>query len=700
MRIAKTLKRNIGMLTIGFIMVAAVLLFYYNTMAYTEKNGTVNGTYVNIRTSAGTAGNTNKLTYNGNYVQLNIGDSVRIIDETHAADGALWYKIKFSYTGGVELTGFVHGNYVDVENPSYEPDGNFENYLNAQGFPESYKPGLRMLHAKYPNWVFVADQLDYEWTEVIQNESLVGRNLVWYDSISSWKSLAPGSYDRDKGTWNSFDGTSWVSASEELISYSMDPRNFLDEKTIFMFELLSFDAGIHKEENVESLLTGTFMGNAEAVTGKTYARTFMEAAAQSGVSPYHLASRVIQEVGTSGTTGGVTGNYRPATGNVYTGLYNFYNIGAYAHDGRGAVENGLIYASKTDFETLRPWNTRYKAIVGGAAFIGSGYINIGQDTLYYEKFDLIGTPYTHQYMANVQAPKSEAVKMSNAYSDTMKKTIPLVFKIPVYKNMPATAYECPTGDGSPNNVLDNIVVEGYSLTPTFSKFTTQYDLIVSHTVESIKISASAMDGKAIISGTGKKMLQVGSNLFEIRVTANNGAVRTYTLMVVRKAANDNGNEPATGIPEEPTTGSGTVGTAEYSTSYNVQDDIYITGIQPDTAVSDFKSVFTLKGCTMEIYQADGKNPLTGNIGTGSRILIRDMNGTGVKEYACIVYGDINGDGQVDIVDMLYMKRHILGTSSLNGLREIAADVNKKGGIDIVDMLYMKRHILGRSYISQ
>ncbi|MCI8670130.1 MAG: hypothetical protein HFI34_11540 [Lachnospiraceae bacterium] len=700
MGIAKTLRRNIGMLTIGLIVVAAVSLFYYNIMAYTEKNGTVNGTYVNIRTSAGTAGNSNKLTYNGNYVQLNIGDSVRIIDETHAADGALWYKIKFSYTGGVELTGFVHGNYVDVENTSYEPDGDFENYLNAQGFPESYKSGLRMLHAKYPKWVFVADHLDYEWAEVIRNESLVGRNLVWYNSISSWKSLAPGSYNWDKGTWNTFDGSSWVSASEELISYSMDPRNFLDERTIFMFELLSFNAGIHKEENVESLLNGTFMGHAEAETGKTYARTFMEAAAQSGVSPYHLASRVIQEVGTSGTTGGVTGNYRPATGNVYTGLYNFYNIGAYAADGRGAVENGLIYASRSDPMNLRPWNTKYKAIVGGAIFIGSGYINIGQDTLYYEKFDMIGDPYTHQYMSNIQAPKSEAVKMSNAYTETMKQTIPLVFKIPVYKNMPAAACECPTGDGSPNNVLDNIVVDGYSLTPTFSKFTTQYDLIVPHTVESIKISAAAMDGNAVISGTGKKTLQVGSNLFEIRVTASNGGVRTYTLTVVRKAANDVGNEPSPKPPEEPTTGSGTVGTAEYSTSYNVQDDIYITGIQPGTAVSSFTSAFTLKGCTMEIYQADGKTPLTGYIGTGSRILIRDMNGTGVKEYACIIYGDINGDGQVDIVDMLYMKRHILGTSSLNGLREIAADVNKKGGIDIVDMLYMKRHILGRSYISQ
>lgn len=700
MRIAKTMKRNVCILTIGFIIVAAISLFYYNTMAYTEKTGTVNGTYVNVRTSAGTAGNSNKLTYNGNYVQLNVGDTVKIVDEAYAADGSLWYKIKFSYTSGAELTGYVHSNYVDVANNPYVTDGDFENYLNSQGFPESYKPALRALHAKYPNWVFVADNLDYDWNEVIENESLVGRNLVWYDSISSWKSLAAGSYNWDKGTWNTFDGTNWVSASEELISYCMDPRNFLDEKTIFMFELLSFDASIHKEENVESLLTGTFMSKTTVENGKTYARTFMEAAAQSGVSPYHLASRVIQEVGTSGTTGGVTGNYRPSTGNVYTGLYNFFNIGAYAHDGRGAVENGLIYASKTDSATLRPWNTKYNAIVGGSIFIGTGYINIGQDTLYYEKFDLVGTPYTHQYMANVLAPKSEAAKMSNAYTGDMKSTIPLVFKIPVYKNMPAAACECPTGDGSPNNVLENIVVDGYSLTPTFSKFTTQYDLIVAHSVENIKISATAMDGKATIAGTGKKSLQVGSNIFEIRVTASNGSVRTYTLTVVRRAENDNGNEePASGA-EEPTTDSGYVGTAQYSTTYKVQDNIYITGIQPETTVSDFKSKFILKNCTIELFQSDGKTVLTGNVGTGSKILIRDSNGTGVKEYACIVYGDINGDGLIDIADMLYMKRHILGASVLGDLKEIAADVNKKDGIDIVDMLYMKRHILGHGLISQ
>ncbi len=700
MEVAKRFRRNVCVLTISVIAVAAVVLFYFNIMAYTEKTGTINGTNVNVRTSAGTLGDGNRLSYSGKYVQLGVGHTVRITDETYAVDGSLWYKIKFSYTNSAELTGYVHSNYVDVDNSSYVPDGNFENYMNSQGFPESYKPGLRALHAKYPKWVFVADKQDYSWDEVVKSESLVGRNLVWYSSISSWKSLEAGAYDWDKGTWfTTFDGASWVAASKELISYCMDPRNFLDEKTVFMFEQLSFDATIHKETNVESLLTGTFMGNATVEGGKTYAKAFMEAAAQSGVSPYHLASRVIQEVGSAGTSGGVTGNYRPTTGNVYTGLYNFFNIGAYAHDGKGAIENGLIYASKTDTDTLRPWNTKYKAIVGGSIFIGSGYINIGQDTLYYEKFDLVGTPYTHQYMTNILAPKQEATKMSNAYSSTMKATIPLAFKIPVYKNMPTSVCECPTGDGSPNNVLESIVVDGYSLTPTFSKFTTQYDLIVAHSVESIKISATAMDGKATIAGTGKKSLNIGSNTFEIRVTANNGSVRPYTLTVVRKEQNGGSEKPTDAI-EEPTTNTGNVGTAEYTTKYNVLDNIYITGIQPNTTVSDFKSKFTLKGCTMEVFQSDGKTVLSGNVGTGSKVLIRDSNGAGLKEYACIIYGDINGDAAVDIIDMLYMKRHILGTSTLKGLKEIAADVNKKDGIDIVDMLYMKRHILGRTYISQ
>ena len=103
-----------------------------------------------------------------------------------------------------------------------------------------------------------------------------------------------------------------------------------------------------------------------------------------------------------------------------------------------AVVNGLKYAAKTDAATLRPWNTRMKSVIGGAIYIGSRYINRGQNTIYYEKFDMV-TPYTHQYMTNVLAPRSESSTASQAYSDTTKKD--------VYKRQADT----PSGDNGQND---------------------------------------------------------------------------------------------------------------------------------------------------------------------------------------------------------------------------------------------------------
>ena len=68
----------------------------------------------------------------------------------------------------------------------------FEASLNAQGFPESYKNSLRQLHAKYPQWRFEAQHTGLDWNTVIQNEAVLGRNLVHTGSISSYKSLAEG----------------------------------------------------------------------------------------------------------------------------------------------------------------------------------------------------------------------------------------------------------------------------------------------------------------------------------------------------------------------------------------------------------------------------------------------------------------------------------------------------------------------------
>ena len=54
-------------------------------------------------------------------------------------------------------------------------DAEFESYLTAQGFPESYKQPLRQLHTVHPEWTFKAVQTNLAWNDVVAAESAVGK---------------------------------------------------------------------------------------------------------------------------------------------------------------------------------------------------------------------------------------------------------------------------------------------------------------------------------------------------------------------------------------------------------------------------------------------------------------------------------------------------------------------------------------------
>lgn len=127
----------------------------------------------------------------------------------------------------------------------------------------------------------------------------------------------------------------------------------------------------------------------------------------------------------------------------------------------------------------------------------------------------------------------------------MKKE-PLVFKIPVFNNMPEAACPKPETTGSPNNKLASLEVEGYSLTPTFNKDTESYDVIVNPSVGQISVKAGTIDSKASVSGTGTISLQSGNNTVSIEVKAENGSVRTYRLNVVRQSDAPVANVPSGG----------------------------------------------------------------------------------------------------------------------------------------------------------
>lgn len=330
-------------------------------------------------------------------------------------------------------------------------------------FPSGYRKALQKLHDKYPKWKFVPYNTGITMATAVKNEYENNRSLIGNGSSVFLKSNASGHYNPKTGAYIAKDAGSWVVASKNAISYFMDPRNFLDEDHIYMFESLSYDAATQTEAGIESILQGSFMYKTNIgyldtkgkyiSTNTKYSTQILAAAKASKVSAYYLASRIIQEIGRSknskyagmGGNSSVCGNYTKA----YTGYYNFYNIGAYSS--ADPVANALKYA-KASSGYDRPWNTPMKAITGGAKLIGETYISQGQNTGYYQRFNVNKASkyglYNHQYMTNVYAAASEASITADAYQSQKIDSLAKTFIIPTYKSFTPKAMTVTLGAAS------------------------------------------------------------------------------------------------------------------------------------------------------------------------------------------------------------------------------------------------------------
>ncbi len=729
---------------IGALTLCAVILFIYIGGMQTTRgiesvlNGTVSSAVtsnLNVREGPGT----NKPILkdkNGNAVFLTAGAAMTILDTVSGTDGGTqeWYKVTFTFNGQT-LTGYVRSDYVTVTIQPVNDELSKDFEESIAGFPNSYKPQLRALHLQHPDWVFKAFKTGLDWNTVIKNETVLGRSLT-SSSVLSYRSTAEGAYDWSTDTYIPLDGGGWYQAADGVVKHYIDPRNFLDEKNIFQFEALYYDAVNQKAAGVEAMLSGTFMDGVYIVNGSkeiSYTKAYIEAAKASKVSPYHLVSRTIQEVGRGGSSS-VSG-----TVSGYVGIYNYYNIGATS--GANPVLKGLKFAktggslsaaSKTKY--LIPWNTRYKAIVGGAKYIAANYISIGQNTLYLQKFDVDasdGNLYWHQYMTNISAAASEASIMYDTYKELGILDQSMTFSIPVYNNIPANKCPLPAQKGSPNNLLKSLSVSGFSLTPTFeieSKNTT-YNLIINGNIKSIKVTAVPVNAKALVSGSvGTVPLSGGKNTLKIKVTAVNGKVRSYTLIVV---LNGSGGTPTTTKPattkpaatkpattkpaatkpattKPPTTKPPVTATTQwatapagYKTSYLLTSgkNAQISGVQPQTSVADFITKLGLYGgASAALYDSAGQKMTSGVVGTGCTLKLNV--GGDLTAYTVLIRGDVDGDGSIGAVDLLMVRKNILGRYTLKGACLLAADADRDSGIGAVDLLMVRKHILKTYTIEQ
>ncbi|MDD6308019.1 MAG: S-layer homology domain-containing protein [Clostridia bacterium] len=309
-------------------------------------------------------------------------------------------------------------------------------------FPSAWQTKLRALHEKYPEWVFVAVPTGLSFQDVVAAET-GKKSLVEKYYSPLLRAHNEGHYNPATGTYTYHDASVWHAASAPIVDYFLNPGNFLSESYIFMFEALSYDEKYHTKEGVELILDGTFMhktlisyvtDTGERIeTEKTYADVIMEAAEASAVSPYYLAAKIRSEIGTT-PSGSVTGTY----GN-YKGIYNFYNIGA--NDGADPISNGLNWASLGS-SYGRPWTTPEKSIINGAVWLGSLYISKGQNTLYFERFNISPdsgyTKYSHQYMTSIYGAAGQALSTYEGYRTGGTLQDAKVFYIPTFSDIPAS----------------------------------------------------------------------------------------------------------------------------------------------------------------------------------------------------------------------------------------------------------------------
>jgi len=224
-----------------------------------------------------------------------------------------------------------------------------------------------------------------------------------------------------EGTWIAKDGSTWFNANSQTVAYYMDPRNFLTDEGIYMFEDLTYHKEYQTTAVVNKILSPT------KLPGYGFkAKLFVNAGASYNISPVFLASRARQETGNGSIA---------ISGYKYLGkvVYNPFNIGAYSSS--NPVMKGLAYAR------VKGWTTQAKAVNGGAKFLAEDYISIGQNSVYFQKFNVgKGSSYLakHQYMTNITGAVTESQLTKSSYETYKITGEALTFVIPVYNNMPGS----------------------------------------------------------------------------------------------------------------------------------------------------------------------------------------------------------------------------------------------------------------------
>ena len=351
-----------------------------------------------------------------------------------------------------------------------------------------------------------------------------------------------------------------------------------------------------------------------------------------------------------------------------------FNIGSSGNGKDTIILNGLKKAQ------AKGWNSIEKAITGGTEVIAERYISKGQDTLYFQKFDVEnsdGNLYWHQYMQNILAAQSEGSTLRKTFESAGAVDANYTFIIPLYENMPATKAVRPSESNTP--VTTDLVKVNVNNTLTLRSGASKSSSKVG-TLHRDEVITRISKASTKVDGTywDYVMKSDGTKGYAARETYDYEP--EYKLYLVPVNQDNNNNT----TPAQPENNQSVV----KNDKVKVNKDSHQVITVPNATGNDFANLI---GENVTVKNASGQvMGLNDKLATGCTI-----NDT----YSVAVLGDVNGDGEIKATDYMTIKNYIMGTKNLSDVQKNAADVNQDGNIKATDYMTIKNYIMETSKIN-
>ncbi len=221
-------------------------------------------------------------------------------------------------------------------------------------------------------------------------------------------------------------------------------------------------------------------------------------------------------------------------------------------------------------------------------------------------------------------------------------------------------------EASDDNTLKSLEVDGYTLDPEFDPNSDEdhFTVTVPSDVDSVTVNAEPNADGATVVVDGNENLQPGENTVTVTVTAPNGDEKTYTITVTREEDDE-----------------------KITSQIRLIEDGMIKDVVYKSLPNRLKDECDNDNWKLHIFDMNDEAEIADTQKLGTGMIIKLIKNDRVNDSDLLVIkGDVNGDSNILVTDVIKAVSHYLDIDVLDGVWLEAADANSDGTIDVLDVI--------------